>query len=199
MKSLDITPPSGDLNFSSDRQVTIKFVGGTRKNRLQTGYTDIVFIPYRSFSQRIREIHRSGGKIIDVAISCFETAVSPNPEIIIPESFFPETGVEEELEKSIDEISMDEVASLEQENPAEQVTQVEIIEDVAIAPEIDEEAPDVATEAIVEVEKIVAIVDSTPVSEPNPKRSRASSKAGGGFNKSKAEVKTTRSSKKTNS
>lgn len=176
MKSLDITSPSRDLDFSSDRQVTIKFVGGTRKDRLRIGYTYTVSVPYSSFSQRIREIHRSGGKIIDVAISCFEVAVSPTLEIVVAEEL-------------VERISIDEVASLEPENPE---NQVEVIETTAIAPEVIEEI----TETIVEVEKSVTVLDSAPAIATKPKSSRASSKTGSGFNKSKAEAKTTRSSKK---
>jgi hypothetical protein len=94
MISLDITSPSCDLNFNSDRQVAIEFVGGTHRNRLQTGYAYTVSIPYNSLSQRIREIQRFGGKIIDVTILKQKFATSQNPEIITSESRVPETVVQ---------------------------------------------------------------------------------------------------------
>ncbi|PZU98787.1 MAG: hypothetical protein DCE90_02975 [Pseudanabaena sp.] len=190
MKSLDITSPNRDLHLSSDRQVTIKFVGGTQRSRLQTGYTYTVSIPYSSLSQRIKQIHRIGGKVLDVTISHFELTTSSILENKVTENLVLVTEVE-----PVEESLLIEAVSSEQDNQQEG-NQVDVIEPVAIGSEIREEATEVPTEAIVETEKTVALIESVPVIEPKPKRSKVSSKAGSGFNKPKAEAKTTRSSKK---
>lgn len=219
MNNLNINHPTINPTDNRDRQVTIEFTGGNLRLRPLVKSTCKVTVPYNSFSKKLQEIQRRGGRVVNVTIPQFETGLSIDEDIapkeiveVIPAistSLEADALAESLPEESLVEISVDE--SPEPVAP-EQVTSVNdhveplvieepiVFEDLAQpisknSPVGETSAPEVETSETLVTEGSI-VINAEPLSEVKSPKSRTPSKSGSGFNKPKASTKAPRAPKK---
>jgi hypothetical protein len=170
-----------DSHIERNQLVTIEFTAHIHGSKVQHGGHHIARVAYSSLSQRLRSIHRLGGKIINVSMHYFQ----------------------EEPEDPAHALNNEAIAT----PPMVEISPTQVI-DVAEPMESNCEILQVDNGQMAAVETSVAIATPLPVveiaeaiaetGEPTPKarKSRSSSKSASGFNKPKAEPKASRSPRK---
>ncbi|NUN63308.1 hypothetical protein HCU40_00790 [Pseudanabaena biceps] len=217
MNNLNINHPTINPTNNRDRQVTIEFTGGHFRLRPFVESTVKVTVSYSSFSRKLQEIQRRGGKIVNVTIPQFEIGLLVDgdiaPKLIVEVIPAIATSLETEVvaenlpEESLLEISVDqsleplvtEQVTSDNDNVEPLVTEAIVSEDLVqhlpenpsveeiLVPEV--KTPETLTEASI-------IINAEPSVEVKSPKSKTTSKSGSGFNKPKASTKAPRASKK---
>ncbi|MDX2257198.1 MAG: phycobilisome linker polypeptide [Pseudanabaenaceae cyanobacterium bins.39] len=168
-----VNTPSNAL-MESNQLVVIEFTAHIHGSKVLGGGNHIVRVAYNSLSQRLRSIHRLGGKVTNVYIPHFQEVsdgVVPVPQ------FAPSLAVEQpqqQVDVTEPEVITDAVVSMDLSSDGE-VIQNLTINQPKVAEKVTENMPEMVMESLEPTAK--------------PRKPRSSSKSASGFNKPKAESK----------